>query len=378
MNRVTSLGLAHFKPAATSGDRTTADSEENDLRQLVETELTALLTDETTRRDDQWRRTIDSFKTTLVELEQTCEAASRRLTEDQPLPAAAVSDLVERCVAAAAAERDAAVQRIRVETDAEIRRLQDLFDRSQDLVGRLQAESQTERDKLNTALETIDEEQAARTQVEAALQEAQATSKQVAATLNAQLHSARVELEAERTQSAELKRQVDAATSERAKLLDALQTVRRAVTFEESGERTPQPTSRPGAVGLGAKTPAATTPATPAPKAAETPQPETQAQRDLVAYIDQLLGDLEAIYWGDLGSHRNPSDVVERLTANLRYAHSAVVRHGGSSMTGASALFERQLMALMDAKAETSFARHLGISAYEYAIPPHSLTHPAA
>lgn len=379
MNRATSLGLANFKPAATSGEPTSADSKEIDLRHLVKTELTALLTDETTRRDE-WRRTLDSFKTTLVGLEHKCEAASSELTENQPLLAATVSDLVERCVAGAAAERDAAVQRTRIEADAEIRRLQDLVDRAQDLVRRLQVESQTERDKLKTALETIDEEQAARTHAEAALQEAQATSKQVAATLNAQLHAARVELDAERTQSLQLKRQFEAVTSERAKLVDALQAVRRAVTFEESGGRTPpQATSGPDAVGLGAnQTPAAPTPATPAPKAAETPQPGAQAQRDLVTYIDQLLGEIEGIYWGDLGSHQNPSDVVDRLTANLRYAHAAVVGHGGSSMTGASALFERQLMTLMDAKAETSFGRHLGISAYEYAIPPDSPTHAAA
>ena len=381
MNRATSLGLAHFKPAAASGERASADSKEkdNDLRQLVKTELTALLTDETTRRDDEWRRTLDSFKTTLAGLERTCEAASSRLAENQPLPAAAVSDLVDRCVAGAAAEREEAVQRTRTEADAEIRRLQDLVDRLQDLVGRLQVESQTERDKLKTAVEALDKEQAARTHAETALQEAQAVSKQAAATLNAQLHAARVELDAERTQSVQLKRQVEAEISERAKLVDALQTVRRAVSFEESSGRTPQP-SGSDAVGPGAHQAAtAPTPATPASKAAEAaPQPETQAQKDLVAYIDQLLGDIEAMYWADLGSHQNPSDVVERLTANLRYAHAAVVRHGGSSVTGASALFERQMMTLMDAKAETSFARHLGISAYEYAIPPDSPTLPAA
>jgi hypothetical protein len=374
MNRATSLGLAHFNPAATSGERTSA-SKENDLRQRVKTELTALLTDEATRRDDQWRRTLDSFKTTLVELEHTCEAASSGLS-DQPSPAAAVSDVVERCVAAAAAERDAAVQRIRIEADAEIRRLQDLVDRSQDLVGRLEVESQIERDKLKAALEAVDKEHAARTHVEAALQEAQATSKQVAASLNAQLHAVRLELEAERTQSVQLKRQIEAATAERAKLVDALQTVRRAVTFEETSHLT----SGPDAAGRGAnQTAAAPTPASRTPKAAEAPLPEeAQAQSHLVAYIDKLLGDIEAIYWRDLGSHQNPSDVVARLTANLRYALAAVVQHGGSSTTGASALFERQLMALMDAKAETSFARHLGISAYEYAIPTDSPSRPAA
>jgi hypothetical protein len=68
---------------------------------------------------------------------------------------------------------------------------------------------------------------------------------------------------------------------------------------------------------------------------------------------------------------------VARLTANLRYALAAVVQYCGSSMTGASALFERQLMTLMDAKADTSFARHLGIAAYEYAIPPDSPSPPA-
>ena len=361
MKRATSLGLAPSKPAATLGGRTVF--EEKDLRQLVETELTALMTDETTRRDDQWRQTLDSFKRALVELEQTCEVASSRSSE--PLPAAAVSDLVEKCVGAAAAEQEAAVQQTRIEAEAEIRRLQDLLDRSQDLVGRLEVESRTERDKLKTALDAIDKEHAVRTHVEAALQEAHATSKQVAGALKAQLHTAHAELEAERTESVQLKRQLEAVTSERAKLLDALQTVRQAVTFAA----TPQPISGPDAVGHDVnQTHAARTPATLAPKAAETP--DAQGQTEFVAYIDKLFGDIEAIYWRDLRSQQDQSDTVARLTANLRYALAAVVQQSGSSMSGASALFERQLMTLMDAKADTSFARHLAIAAYEYATPP--------
>jgi len=374
MNRVSSLGIAQFKPSATSGGRASADLEEYDLRQLVKTELTALLTGETTRRDDQWRRTLDSFKSTLIELEHACETASSRLTESQPLTAG-VSDLVETYVVRAAAERDAAIQRTRIEADAEIRRLQDLVDLSQDLVKHLQAEFQTERDQLKTALDAIDKEQAARRLAEAALQEVQATSKQLAATFNAQLHAARVELEAERTQSVQLKQQLEAARFERAKLVDALQTVRRAVTFEEWSAPTPPPTLGPDAVGLGAnQVPTAPTPATPAAKPAATPEPDAGTQKDLVACIDQLLADIEATYWGDLGSKRSPSEVVERLTANLRYAHAAVVRYAASDVTAASALFERQMMTLMDAKAATSFARHLGIAAYEYAISPDSPT----
>ena len=370
MNRVSSLGMAQFKPSATSGGRASADLKEYDLRQLVKAELTALLTGETTRRDDQWRRTLDSFKSTLIELEHVCETASSRLTESQPLTAG-VSDLVETYVVRAAAERDAAIQRTRIEADAEILRLQDL-------VKHLQAEFQTERDQLKTALDAIDKEQAARTLAEAALQEAQATSKQLAATFNAQLHAARVELEAERTQSVQLKQQLEAATFERAKLVDALQTVRRAVTFEEWSAPTPPPTLGPDAVVLGAnQVPTAPTPATPAAKPAATPEPDAGTQKDLVACIDQLLADIEVTYWGDLGSKRSPSEVVERLTANLRYAHAAVVRHGASDVTAASALFERQVMTLIDAKAATSFARHLGIAAYEYAISPDSPTHHA-
>ena len=376
MNRAARLELAHFKPAATSGERASVDSKEHDLRELVETEVTALVTDETTRRTQQWHRTLDAFKTTLLELEHTCEAAVS-LSENQALPVAEVSELVERCVAAAAAERDVAVQRIRLEADAEIRRLQDSVDQSQDLVERLQSELQTERDKLKDALDTIDKEQAARADAEAALQEAHTTSKHVAATLNAQLHAAQVDLEAERSESVELKRQVEATTSELAKLVDALQTVRRAVTFEELSGRTPPPTSdEADAVGL-SDTPAAPAPATQGPESAETPQPEGEAEADLVAYIDHLLAEIEAIYWRDLESHHTQSTVVERLTANLRYAHAAVVRRG-TSMTVASTLFERQLMTLMDAKAATSFGRHLGISACEYATPSESPTHSAA
>ena len=70
------------------------------------------------------------------------------------------------------------------------------------------------------------------------------------------------------------------------------------------------------------------------------------------------------MYWTDLNSGRAPSEVVDRLTGILRYARDLVVGRWGSGACDAAAVFEQQIAGLLDSKAETSFGRHLSISAF--------------
>jgi hypothetical protein len=183
-----------------------------------------------------------------------------------------------------------------------------------------------------------------------------------------------------------LRQQLEAEQSERTRLTAAVQSVQRALSLADVAQpaaaapaqaATPQNDVQPAAA------PAAAVreefaaepeihviePDTPAPtrklelvaSASDAPEPRPE----LVEYIRQLLDDVEAMYWADLESARGPSDVVARLTANLKYARDVFARRLEASDAGQINLFERQLMALLDTTSETSFGRHLSFSAYE-------------
>src|SRR5262245_58086922 len=98
------------KTPTTSGESTLDESKTKDLGQVINTRITAFLTEETSRRNDEWRHTLQSFRAALTALDRTCEAAAR-LPETPEVSASAVSDLVENCVTQAAAEREAAVRK---------------------------------------------------------------------------------------------------------------------------------------------------------------------------------------------------------------------------------------------------------------------------
>ena len=94
--------------------------------------------------------------------------------------------------------------------------------------------------------------------------------------------------------------------------------------------------------------------------------------------MQQLLAEMESIYWADLRTEGNAADVVDRLTANLRYAHDVFTRRLATSGVDDATLFERQMAILLDSKPETSFARHLAIAAYEYSLTQTTAAQPRA
>lgn len=84
---------------------------------------------------------------------------------------------------------------------------------------------------------------------------------------------------------------------------------------------------------------------------------------DGAGYAAQLLDHLESVYLADEAAGIAPSELVERLVANLLYASEVFERRGGAG--NAFQAFERHLVAALDVKGGTSFGRRLAVAAFE-------------
>ena len=171
-----------------------------------------------------------------------------------------------------------------------------------------------------------------------------------------------------------LKRQVEAERAERARLIDALRAVQRAAALTDPRPEA-DPTPVPQKEAEAEQAPADTGNVADALSVnrllklvTNTRAADAESHPELLEYVKQLLAEMETIYWADLRSEANAADVVDRLTANLRYARDVFTRRLATYDGGEPALFEQQIAILLDSKPETSFARHLAIAAYEYSL----------
>jgi hypothetical protein len=242
-----------------------------------------------------------------------------------------VSDLVQKLVAAATAEVEAAAQRTRAQVQVEIAQLQRTIDR-------LRAELQAERDKLTTATE---------------------------------------ELTLARASEALLQAELDAERIEKARFAATLETVRLLVTAADSDLRGPDPTPLPDTHIAEAHDELSDGEPAIDPEFAEfqsddlTPSNRTYvsdrpdlhgtSHGDTTSHLAQLLGQIEEIHRSDLESAEDPSDVVGRLVANLAYARDAFARRL-DSIDGGDALFDRHVARLLETRSSTAFGRHLAMA----------------
>ena len=244
-----------------------------------------------------------------------------------------VSDLVQKLVAAATAEVEAAAQRTRAHAQVEITQLQ----RTLDL---LRAELQAERDKLTAAVQE--------------LAVARATTRQLTE-----------DLESER--------------GEKARFAATLETVRLLVSGLDPEHHGPDPTSRPDTDAAEADDdvrertsdadfaefesddrPVASTRAL-TPVAAP-PEPGGAPPDDTSRHLAQLVGQIEEIYRSDLDSAQSTSDVVGRLAANLAYARDAFARRLESADARDGQLFDRHLARVLEMRSGTRFGRDLAMA----------------
>jgi hypothetical protein len=326
-----------------------------DVRDLAHTATSAVVTDEVRRSHSEWCRTLDAVKETLANLERTCESAIE-------VHEAGVEGLIETLVGAADAEAVAAAQQTRAQAEIEIADLQEALDRQQ-------VDLQVERDMVKDANEQLDMERAARARAESERDEAQRVGQQIVSATESQMQALRAESDAQKAELALVRQQLETERAERSRLTATFQSVQRALSLGQSGDMaldsvTPvdsRPQDRSADLrsdGAPARADLQSNPV------AEAPVPVVEPHPEAVEHIKRLLEEAEAMYWTDLNSGRAPSEVVDRLTGILRYARDLVVGRWGSDDCDAAALFEQQIAVLLDSKAETSFGRHLSISAF--------------
>jgi hypothetical protein len=310
----------------------------------------AAIDDEVRRSQVEWRRTLDAVKETLATLERTCESAIE--THEAGIP-----ELVETLARRAREEAIAAAQQTRAQADIEIEELRRALERHD-------IDLQAARVALASANDHLETELGARSRAENERDAVQRINEQIAA----QLQTAREEAEAQKAELSRVRQQLEAETAERSRLVSAFQAVQNALSLAQFGQ-----------TGITPLTPSEIRPlengAHGAPDAAPAPhdvEPDSVADDvvviepfpEVAEHAQRLLEQAEAMYWTDLNSGRPPIEVVDRLTAILRYSRDLIVERWGSDECDAAAVFQQQVGALLDAKVETSFGRHLSIASF--------------
>ena len=339
-----------------------------DLRDLVRTATSAVITDEVYRSHGQWRHTLEAVKETLADLERTCESAIEAHEVD-------VAGVIETLVGSATAEVDAAAQRTRAQAQIEMAELAAEMAELQTVVDRLQGELHVERDRVASTNEQLDIEVAARVQAESELEGARRMCQQVVSAAESQAQGLRAESDGHKAELSLVRQQLDTARAERSKLMATFQSVQRALsltqsmdmTFEAENtgrDRVAEAESRPQEVQ--GENSSDTAPE----QAGLTSSPVADAQVALIeadpeaADVKQVLEQVEVMYCIDLNSSRPPLEVVDSLSGHLRYARDVSVARSSLGERDAHALFEQQLAVLLELKAGTTFGRHLSIAAH--------------
>jgi chromosome segregation ATPase len=315
---------------------------------------------------------------------------------------AELSGIIDRLMTRAAAEADAAVARARATGQIELEAAHTALEeqtRRNDAVTEslLQSEIQCEElrvklrvecDHATAARQAHETEQSARARAEAAYDEAQTVREQIVSAYESRLHAAHAELVAIRAEVAGLKEQLEADTAERARLMAAFRTVQQACAVAEPKADTPvaRVQHEPSATTPGECTPENdVTEATIQTDDDRTPAPPTTSAADrrlklvassqaapgaapphLLEYFKELFEQIDEMYRVDQRAHSSV-DVVDRLSANLRYARDVFVQRASSEGLIGATLFEQELSAKLDEVSATSLGRHLAVAAYELA-----------
>jgi len=375
-------------PAAARPTLKLAARTAQDLRNLAHTATSAVINDEVHRSHGQWRQTLDAVKETLASLERTCESA----IEAQE---AGVAGLIDTLVGSATAEADAAAQQTRAQAEGEISELKGEIAGLKGEIAELKvgmaelqavddglkADLQVERDRLKSTKEQLDVELGARVRAESERDEAHRVCQQVVSAAQSEAHGLRAESDAQKAELSLARQRLDAAHAECSKLMATFQSVQRALSLGQSGEmvlgaedtgrdRVAAGESRPRQVRAENSSDPAPGPAGLACSPVDVAQrARFAAHPEALEDVKQMLDQVEAMYWADLNAGRSPLEVVDCLTGHLRYARDVTIARSSLDQCDAEALFEQQFAALRDLKEETTFGRHLSISAHALRRP---------
>ena len=296
-----------------------------------------------------------------------------------------LSGVIDRLISEAAHELDAGLARAEAQSDSALQAaeaalaeqrqrhddLTESFAKGEKQIEALRMELEREREHALTATQAYEGAESARIRAEAAIEEARAVREGMVSAYESRLQAVHEELETMRATTVRLQQQLEAEGAERARLVQTIRTVQQAFASVDPvaavhdnhavNAVTPDRANHD-------ETSAAAAPAdrcltliasTPAP-------PPITAPRPLLDYLDQLFGQIDAIYEEDQRS-RPLTEVVDRLTANLRCARDMFVKRANAEGVSGAALFDQQLSERLNGSTETPLIRHLAIAAHELA-----------
>ena len=90
---------------------------------------------------------------------------------------------------------------------------------------------------------------------------------------------------------------------------------------------------------------------------------ELKALAELQRYAASLLQEIEQMYEADVQAGKGGADLRKRLDGNLEYARSIYASRAAIEGAGAAALIDDEVVALVEARAGTTFARDLAAAA---------------
>jgi hypothetical protein len=305
-----------------------------------------------------------------------------------------LAGFIDRLMAQAVAESDAAVERAQAAgqialaaaeaTLAEQTRRNDGLTesllQSEIQVEELRVQLKRECEHTKAARDAFEEERSVRARTEAANAEARTVREQIVSAYESRLQAVHAELNAAHAEFIVVKQQLEVEGAEQKRLIAALRTVREACAFAEPKADTPvgrpenEVTTEPPVQMPDHETLASTTAAADrhlklvaSGAVASVPGPP-----HLLEYFKELFEQIDAMYQVDRRAHASV-DVVERLSANLRYARDVFVQRASSEGLMGATLFEQELSKKLDEVDATSLGRHLAIAAYELSQvgPPH-------
>jgi len=294
------------------------------------------------------------------QLESACSAFVVQVLDSQTR-----MEKAEKRAADVAAEAEAAVQRARLEAQVEINELRASVDQ-------LRGDLQNHRDRLRAICEQPED-----ADTETPITGDDRIQGQLAV-YRKQLFAVTEELEASRVECAELTRRLNVERANRARLMAAVQALHQSsilyepVRIVEQVDRPPFTADSLRAIDPApAPERAEAAASAPAPVAHEAAADATQVVEkpglafDLGQYARQLLDDIETMHAADYDAGIAASELVERLTCNLRYGAQVFMQRVGFDVKYAE-LFHRQIAQTLDTKGGTVFGRHLAVAAYEY------------
>jgi vacuolar-type H+-ATPase subunit I/STV1 len=246
-----------------------------------------------------------------------------------------------------------------VETqEAEVGRLvQVLSERAEDVAQRIRAEAAIEIAQLQAVVERHEVD------LESAREALRSATEQVAAE-----RSGRRQAEQERDEAganlADLTQQLEGVRAERARLANALTTIREAVSQApaaddawDEAERAVSRLQEP----MAEYAPEVTLYES---SAVEEAVPSAPVDPELADHVKRLLDQAKVMYLADMKSGAPPVEVVDRLTSLLRYSRDLLLLRSPDNATAAVDAFNAGVTLLLDAEAASTFGRHLSIAAF--------------